>query len=142
MNDSKPQDINADIQDQDEYQAEINDIVVSKGDGRKHLVIDYRALNKVTRKSTWPMPKVEDMFSKLNGATYFTTLDLQAGYHHIPWEKTSILEMDFNLPFGKCEHVKVPFGLAQAPAYFQEPMDWYFEGLQLCECLPRQYNNI
>ena len=51
-------------------------IVVPKGDGGKHLVIDYRALNKVTRKFTWPMPKVEDIFSKLNGATYFITLGL------------------------------------------------------------------
>ena len=51
-------------------------IVVPKGDGGKCLVIDYRALNKVTRKFTWPMPKVEDIFSRLNGATYFTTLDL------------------------------------------------------------------
>ena len=40
-------------------------IVVPKGDGGKCLVIDYRALNKVTRKFTWPMPKVEDIFSKL-----------------------------------------------------------------------------
>ena len=47
-------------------------------------MIDNRALNKVTRKFTWPMQKVEDIFSKLNGATYFTTLDLRAGYHHIP----------------------------------------------------------
>ena len=53
-------------------------IVVPKGDGGKCLVIDYRALNKVTRKFTWPIPKVEDIFSKLNGATYFTTLDLCA----------------------------------------------------------------
>ena len=51
-------------------------IVVPKGNGGKCLVIDYRALNKMTRKFTWPMPKVEDIFSKLNGATYFTTLDL------------------------------------------------------------------
>ena len=51
-------------------------IIVPKGDGREHLVIDYRALNKVTRKFTWPMPKVEHIFSKLNRATYFTTLDL------------------------------------------------------------------
>ena len=41
-------------------------IVVPKGDGGKHLVIDYRALNKETRKFTWSMPKVEDIFSKLN----------------------------------------------------------------------------
>ena len=51
-------------------------IVVPKGDGGKHLVIDYRALNKVTKKFSWPMPKVEDIFPKLNGATYFITLDL------------------------------------------------------------------
>ena len=53
-------------------------IIVPKGDRGKHLVIDYRALNKVTRKFTWPKPKVEDIFSKLNGATYFTTLDLRS----------------------------------------------------------------
>ena len=51
-------------------------IIVPKGDRGKWLVIDYRALNKVTRKFTWPMPKVEDIFSKLNGAKYFLTLDL------------------------------------------------------------------
>ena len=97
-------------------------IVVPKGDGGKHLVIDYRALNKVTRKFTWPMPKVEDIFSKLNGATYFTTLDLQAGYHHIPLDKPSIPKTAFNSSFRKYEYVKVPFGLAQVPAYFQELM--------------------
>ena len=98
-------------------------IVVPKGDGGKHLVIDYRALNKVTRKFTWPMPKVEDIFSKLNRATYFTTLDLRAGYHHIPLDKPSIPKTAFNTPFAKFEYVKVPFGLAQAPAYFQELMN-------------------
>ena len=97
-------------------------IVVPKGDGGKCLVIDYRALNKVTRKFTWPMPKVEDIFSKLNGATYFTTWDLHTGYHHIPLDKSSIPKTAFNLPFGKYEYVKVPFGLVQAPAYFQELM--------------------
>ena len=60
-------------------------IVVPKGNGGKHLVIDYRALNKVTRKFTWPMPKVEDIFSKLNGATYFTTLDLEQDTITFPW---------------------------------------------------------
>ena len=97
-------------------------IVVPKGDGGKHLVIDYRALNKITRKFTWSMPKVEGIFSKLNGATYFTTLDLRPGYHHIPLDKPSIPKTAFNSTFGKFEYVKVPFGLAQAPLYFQELM--------------------
>ena len=97
-------------------------IVVPKGDGGKCLVIDYRALNKVTRKFTWPMPKVEDIFSKLNGATCFTMLDLRAGYHRIPLDKPSIPKTAINSPFGKFEYVKVPYSLAQAPAYFQELM--------------------
>ena len=97
-------------------------IVVSKGDGGKQLVIEYHALNKVTRKFTWPMPKVGDIFSKLNGAKYFSTLDLQAGYHHTPLEKSSIQKTTFNSTFGKYEYCKVPFGLIQAPAYLQELM--------------------
>ena len=68
-------------------------IVVPKGDGGQHLVINYRALTKVTRKLTLPMPKVEDIFSKLNGATYFTTLGLRAGFQHIPLDKPSIRKM-------------------------------------------------
>ena len=97
-------------------------IVVPKGDGGKHLVIDYRALNKVTRKFVWPMPKVEDIFSQLNGAKYFSTLDLRAEYHHIGLTTDSIPKTAFTSPFGKYENIKVPFGLAQALAYFQELM--------------------
>ena len=97
-------------------------IVVLKGDGGKCLVIDYRALNMVTRKFVWPMPKVEDIFSQLNGAKYFSTLDLRAGYHHIGLTTDSIPKTAFTSPFGKYEYVKVPFRLAQAPAYFQELM--------------------
>ena len=78
-------------------------IIVPKGDGGKYFVIDYGALNKVTRKFTWSILKVEDIFSKLNRATYFTTLDLHAGYHHIPLDKTSIPKTAFNSPFGKYE---------------------------------------
>ena len=68
------------------------------------------------------MPKVNDIFSKLNGAKYLSTMDLRAIYHHIPLDKSSIPKTAFNSPFGKYEYVKVPFVLAQAPAYFQELM--------------------
>ena len=96
--------------------------VVPKWDGGKHLVIDYHALNKITWKLIWPMWKVEDIFAQLNGAKYFSTLDLQAGYHHIPLDDSSIPKTAFTPPFGKYEYIKVPFRLAQAPAYFQELM--------------------
>ena len=68
------------------------------------------------------MPKVEDIFSKLNGAKYFSTLDLRASYHHIPLDKSSIPKTALNPPFSKYEYVKVPFRLAQASTYFQELM--------------------
>ena len=83
-------------------------IVVPKGDGGKHLVIDYRALNKVTRKFVWPMPKVKDIFSQLNGVKYFSTLDLRAGYHHIGLTTDSIPKTAFTSPFGKYAYIKVP----------------------------------
>ena len=54
-------------------------ILVPKGDGRKCLVNDYCALNEVTRKFIWPMPKVEDIFSQLHGAKYFSMLELMTG---------------------------------------------------------------
>ena len=97
-------------------------IVVPRGDGGKRLAMNYKALNKVTRKFTWPMPKVEDIFSKLNGAKYFSTLNLRASYHYIPLDKSLIPKTAFNSPFSKYEYDKVPFRLAQAPAYFQELM--------------------
>ena len=68
------------------------------------------------------MPKVEDISLKLNEAKYFITLDLRAGYYHIPLDKSSIPKTAFNSPFRKYEYIKVPFGLVQVPAYFQELM--------------------
>ena len=68
------------------------------------------------------MPKVEDIFSQLNGTTYFSALDLRAGYHHIPLDEESISKTAFTSPIRKFKYVKVPFGLAHAPAYFQELM--------------------
>ena len=62
------------------------------------------------------MPKVEDIFSQLNSAKYFSTLDLRARYHHIGLTTDSIPKTAFTSPFGKYEYIKVPFGLAQALA--------------------------
>ena len=97
-------------------------IVVPKGDGGKHFIIDYHALNKVTQKFIWPMPKVEDIFSQLNGAKSSQCWDLQAGYHQMTLNELSTPKTTFTSPFVKYKYIKVPFGLAQAPAYFQELM--------------------
>ena len=58
----------------------------------------------------------------MNAAKYFSTLDLRADYHHIPLDKSLIPKTTISPPFGKYKYIRVPFGLAQAPAYFQELM--------------------
>ena len=75
------------------------------------------------------MPRVEDIFAKLGKAKFYTALDLRSGYHHITLEKDSIKKTDFVGPFGKYEYLKVPFSLAQAPAYFQNLMNKVLNGL-------------
>ena len=87
--------------------------------GGKGMCVDYRALNAIPRTYIWPMPRIDDILAKLGKANFFTTLDLRSGYHHIALDKDAIKKTAFVTPFGKYEYLKVPFGLAQAPSYFQ-----------------------
>ena len=75
------------------------------------------------------MPRVADIFAKLGKAKFHTTLDVRSGYHHIALDKDPIKNTAFVAPFGKYEYLKVPFGLAQAPAYFQNLMNKVLNGL-------------
>ena len=67
-----------------------------------------------------PLPKIDEMYANLCGAKIFTTLDLWSGYYHIALDKNSMAKTAFVTPFVKYEFSAVPFGLAQAPAYFQQ----------------------
>ena len=64
------------------------------------------------------------------GAKVFSTIDLRSGYHHIALGKSSTAKTAFVMPFGKYEFLMVPFGLAQAPAYFQLLMNKVLKGLK------------
>ena len=68
-------------------------VLVRKGDGVKRFFVDFRALNKITRTCVWLMPRVEGIFAKLGKATFYTTLDLRSGYHHIALYKDSIKKL-------------------------------------------------
>ena len=70
------------------------------------------------------------MYAKLKGAKVFSTIDLRSGYHHIALGKSSRAKTTFVTPFGKYEFLMVPFGLAQAPAYFQLLMNKVLKGLK------------
>ena len=69
------------------------------------------------------------MHAKLKGSRVFSTIDLRSGYHHVALGRDCRAKTAFVTPFGKCEFLMVPFGLAQAPAYFQLLMNKVLEGL-------------
>ena len=104
-------------------------VVVPKGDGGERMCVDYRALNAIFRTYIWPMPRIDDILAKLGRAKFFTTLDLRSVYHHMALDKDAIKKTAFVTPFGKYEYFKVPFGLAQAPSYFQNLMNKVLNGL-------------
>ena len=76
------------------------------------------------------LPKIDKMYAKLKGAKVFSTIDLRSSYHHIALGKNSRAKTAFVTPFGKYEFLMVPFGLAQAPAYFQLLMNKVLKGLK------------
>ena len=105
------------------------------------LCVDFRKVNELQQEvitagktkgqiSIHPLPKINEMYVKLKGAKVFSTIDLRSGYHHIALGKSLRAKTAFVTPFGKYEFLMVPFGLAQAPAYFQLLMNKVLKGLK------------
>ena len=101
---------------------------------RRRLCIDYQKVNALQQEvkrmdkstgclSLYPLPKIDEMFSKLGGATMFSMIDLHSGYYHIGLTRESRAKSAFVVLMGKWQFKHTPFGLTQAPPYFQLLID-------------------
>lgn len=97
--------------------------LVDKPDGSKRMVIDYRALNAATSRNRYPLPRVDELFDQLQGARYFSKLDLRTGYWQIRVAAEDVPKTAFTSRHGHFEWLVLPMGLTNAPAEFMALME-------------------
>lgn len=111
-------------------------VMVRKKDGSLRYCIDYRRLNEVTHKDSYPLPNMEDCIDSLGGAKYFSTVDLSAGYWQVQLDEDAKDKSSFyGVGGGLWRFTVMPFGLCNAPATFERLMEKVLEQLQWQICL-------
>jgi hypothetical protein len=93
-------------------------LFVEKKDGTKRMCVDYRDLNEVTIKNKNPLPRIEDPFDQLRGASVFSKTDLRSGYHHLRIRPSDVSKTIFTTKYGLYEFTVMLFGLTNASAFF------------------------
>lgn len=104
-------------------------VIVDKKDGSKRFCVDFRKLNQITVKNSFPLPLIDDMLTLLGNAKFFTSLDLKSGYWQVLMDESDREKTAFATHKGLFEFLVMPFGLSNAPAIFQELMSIVLQGL-------------
>ena len=106
-------------------------ILVRKKDNSMRFVCDFRGLNNVTKKDSYPLPYIRDVIDKMEGAKFWSTLDAASAYWSMPVANEDREKTAFSVPRGKFEFNVTPFGLCNAGASYQRMIDITLSGLPL-----------
>jgi hypothetical protein len=101
-------------------------LFVEKKDGTQQMCVDYRSLNEVVIKNKYPLPRIEDLFDQMKGASVFSKIDLRSGYHQLKIRESDIPKTAFRTRYGLYECTMMSFRLTNAPAYFMYLMNKMF----------------
>ena len=101
-------------------------LFVKNKDGTLRMCINYRQINKVTVKNKYPLPRIEDLFDQLRGASVFSKIDLRSGYYQLRVKEVDVPKIAFRTRYGHYEVLVMPFGLTNAPPAFMDLMNRVF----------------
>lgn len=110
-------------------------ILVMKKGKQDRMVIDYRNLNRLIKRRQYPMPRVDEFLEALRGMKYFALIDLAQGYYQIELSPAERAKTVFVTSGGKYQFKRLPMGLAESPAYFQQLVNKMTKDLKYDHCL-------